>query len=61
MHEGELGFSSVIINRGSRWRWVVSLIAWLLYSQAQSPWYPLNIIFMYFLYVWAKILYMKSC
>jgi hypothetical protein len=27
---------------GTRWKWVVSFMPWLLYPQRQSPWYPLD-------------------
>jgi hypothetical protein len=41
-HEGILGDGGIalcIIDLGTRWRWVVSFMPWLLYPQWQGPWY----------------------
>jgi hypothetical protein len=31
-----------ILDFGTTWRWVDSLMPWLLYPQGKSPWYPLD-------------------
>jgi hypothetical protein len=44
-HEGVLGSGGItprILDLGTRWRWVVSFMLLLLYSQAKSPWYPMD-------------------
>jgi len=39
---GEWGCNSMQFDLGTRWRWVVSFTPWPLYSQENSPWYPLD-------------------
>jgi hypothetical protein len=34
--------ASHILNLGTRWRWVVSFMPWILYPQGKSPQSPLN-------------------
>jgi len=44
-HEGVLGsgcIAPLIINLGTRWRWVVSFTPRPLYPRGKSPWYPLD-------------------
>jgi hypothetical protein len=36
------GTASLILNLGTRWRWVVSSTPPLLYAQEKSPWYLLG-------------------
>jgi len=38
----EWRYSSTHFNLGTIWRWVVSLMPWLLYPQRKRPWYSLN-------------------
>jgi hypothetical protein len=35
-------YSSIILDLGSRWRWVISFTPWPLYPQGKSPRYPLD-------------------
>jgi len=39
---GSGGIASFILNLRTRWRWVVSVMSWLLYIQGKRPWKPLN-------------------
>jgi hypothetical protein len=42
-HEGVVGSGGVaprILDRGARWRWVVTFTPRPLYPQGKSPWYP---------------------
>jgi hypothetical protein len=32
----------LILNVDCRWRWVISLMLWMHYSQGNNPWYPLD-------------------
>jgi len=44
-HEGILGSGGIaplILDLGTRWRWVVSFTPRPLYPQEKSPWYPLD-------------------
>jgi hypothetical protein len=36
------GIAPLILDLGTRWRWVVSLTPRPLYPQRESPWYPLD-------------------
>jgi hypothetical protein len=45
LHESVLGSGVMaprILDRGTRWRWVVSLTPRPLYPQGKNPWYPLD-------------------
>jgi hypothetical protein len=42
MYWGSSGIPPRILDLRTRWRWVVSLTPWLLYSQGKSPWYPMD-------------------
>jgi hypothetical protein len=35
-------YSSIILDLGTRWRWVGSFMPQPLYHQGKSPWYPLD-------------------
>jgi hypothetical protein len=39
---GSGGIAPLILDLGTRWRWVVSFTTWPLYPQGKSPWYPLD-------------------
>jgi hypothetical protein len=39
---GSGGIAPLILDLGTRWRWVVSFTPRPLYPQGKSPWYPLN-------------------
>jgi hypothetical protein len=39
---GNGGITPLILDLGTRWRWVVSFTPCLLYPQGKSPWYPLG-------------------
>jgi hypothetical protein len=41
-YSGSGGTAPHILDLGTRWRWVVSFMPWLLYSQGKCPWYPLD-------------------
>jgi hypothetical protein len=44
-HEGVFRsgvIAPLILDLGSRWRWVVSFTTWPLYPQGKRPWYPLD-------------------
>jgi hypothetical protein len=38
----ECRYSSIILDLGSRWRWMVSFVPWPRYPQGKGPWYPLD-------------------
>jgi len=40
MYWGNGGITQCILNLGTRQRWVVNFIHWLLYPWGRSPWYP---------------------
>jgi len=39
---GSAGMAPCILDFSTRWRWVVSFMAWLLYPQGKSICYPLD-------------------
>jgi hypothetical protein len=39
---GSRGIAPLILDLGSRWRWVVSFMHWPPYPQGKNPWYALD-------------------